>query len=92
MQLEIFAPTINDYRGQCIAAIAHSPLPPSYKIRLVRQLPSNLNYDQYMGVAGLVRSGHHPTDIYRMYNRIFKRFTLFGWLDDLSDVIDRLLS
>lgn len=91
MQLSVFVPDIDNYRGHCVAAIARSKLSTFDKNRLIRQLPRLVSYDEYCGLVGILCC-HNSQSIWRMYNRLFRRFSLFGWIDGVLDFWDRIFA
>ncbi len=69
--LEVFNPKIDSYHGHCINAILLCGLPQRHTRQLISQIPTEVSYDQYMAVDGLVYSGQRISVIRDQLTRIF---------------------
>ncbi len=81
-------PNVINYHGHCIAAIAQSKLRDSLKERIVRRLPSQITYDQYVGLVGVISSPQSEQSLMTNLNHLFG----FGFQFGIFNAIDRWIS
>lgn len=90
MRIEWLAPEISSYRGHCIGIISNSRLSTSDKIRLTKQLPKVVTYDEFVGLSGILCGVCSSYQIQKMFNKLFHRSSLVDLLDEIIDFVNRI--
>jgi len=59
-----FIPSIANYRGHCMAAVAEAIKSSVYRHAAIQEVPPVVSYDEYVGLVGIVNA--ERSDVYAL--------------------------